>query len=121
MILFQIKAFARNISETTLARYFIKVTARPSFTQLRVIRQFVLSPVYIHLFLLLIFTSLLKAVKFWLQFTLYILENVLNLTLRYFNTEFGPQRKDQKSTYQVRRILAFFLQLSCSNFRLKLC
>ena len=39
MILFQIKVFARNIKETTLARHFIKVTARPSFTQLRVTRQ----------------------------------------------------------------------------------
>ena len=37
--LFQIKVFARNIKETTLARYFIKVTARPSFTLLRVIRR----------------------------------------------------------------------------------
>ena len=39
MILFQMKGFGRNIKETTLARYFIKVTARPSFKQLRVIRQ----------------------------------------------------------------------------------
>ena len=39
MILFQIKIYGRNIKETTLARYFIKVTARPSFTQLRVIRR----------------------------------------------------------------------------------
>ena len=35
LILFQIKVNARNIKETTLARYFIKVTARPSFTRLR--------------------------------------------------------------------------------------
>ena len=39
MILFQFKVFARNIKEATLARYFIKITMRPSFTQLRVIRQ----------------------------------------------------------------------------------
>ena len=39
MILFQMKVFGRNIKETTLTRYFIKVTARPSFKQLRVIRQ----------------------------------------------------------------------------------
>ena len=38
VILFQIKVSTRNIKETTLTRYFIKVTARPSFTQLRVIR-----------------------------------------------------------------------------------
>ena len=31
--------FARNIKETTLARYFIKITARPSFTRLIVIRR----------------------------------------------------------------------------------
>ena len=38
-ILFQINVFGRNIKETTLAKYFIKVTARPSFTRLRVIRR----------------------------------------------------------------------------------
>ena len=35
MILFQIIVFGKNIKETTPARYFIKVTARPSFTRLR--------------------------------------------------------------------------------------
>ena len=39
VILFQIKVFGRNIKETTLVRYFIKVTERPSFTQLKVIRE----------------------------------------------------------------------------------
>ena len=39
MIEFQIKVFGRNIKETLLAMYFIKVTARPSFTQLRVTMQ----------------------------------------------------------------------------------
>ena len=39
VILCQIKVFARNIKETTLARYLIKVTARPSFTRLGVIRR----------------------------------------------------------------------------------
>ena len=39
VILFQIKVFGRNIKETTLPRYFVKVTVRPSFTQLRVIRR----------------------------------------------------------------------------------
>ena len=38
VILFQIKVNARNIKEINLARYFIKVTARPSFTRLRVIK-----------------------------------------------------------------------------------
>ena len=31
VILFQIKVKAINIKETTLARYFMKVTVRPSF------------------------------------------------------------------------------------------
>ena len=39
LILFQTKDFAKNIKETTLAKYFIKITARPSFRQLRVMRQ----------------------------------------------------------------------------------
>ena len=38
VILFQIKVNARNIKETTLARYFIKVTAHPSFTLLKDIK-----------------------------------------------------------------------------------
>ena len=37
VILFQIKDFCRSIKETKLARYFIKVTACPSFTLLRVL------------------------------------------------------------------------------------
>ena len=32
VILLQITAFGRKIQETKLARYFIKVTARPAFT-----------------------------------------------------------------------------------------
>ena len=39
VILFQFKVFDRNIKETMLARYFIKVTARPSFMRLRVIKR----------------------------------------------------------------------------------
>ena len=40
VILFQIiKVFGRNIKETTLAMYFIKVTACPSFTRLEVTRR----------------------------------------------------------------------------------
>ena len=39
VILFQIKVFGGNIKETTLARYFIKVTAHRSFTRLSVIKQ----------------------------------------------------------------------------------
>ena len=39
MFLFQIKVFARTIKETTLARYFIRVTTRPSFKRLRVIKR----------------------------------------------------------------------------------
>ena len=38
VIFFQIKVFDRNIKETTLARYFIRLTARPSFMRLRAIR-----------------------------------------------------------------------------------
>ena len=39
VILFQIKVFDRNIQETTLPRYFKKVTVRSSFTRSRVIRR----------------------------------------------------------------------------------
>ena len=33
LILFQIKVFGVNIKETTLAKYFMKVTLHPSFTR----------------------------------------------------------------------------------------
>ena len=60
-MLFWIKFFSRNIKETTLARCFTKVTARPSFTRLRVIRRIkYLNGQYlavIHLYLLLTWTS----------------------------------------------------------------
>ena len=39
VILFQIKVFGRNIKETTLARYLIKVTEYRSFTRLKFIRR----------------------------------------------------------------------------------
>ena len=39
VILFQIKVFGRNIKETTPERYLTKLTARPTFTRLRVIRR----------------------------------------------------------------------------------
>ena len=39
VILFQIKLNARNTKEAMLARHFTKVTARPSFTRLKVIKQ----------------------------------------------------------------------------------
>ena len=35
VILFQFKVFGRNIKETTAARCFIKVIARPSFLRVR--------------------------------------------------------------------------------------
>ena len=38
VILSQIKVKAGNIKETTLAKYFVKVTAHPSFPRLIVIR-----------------------------------------------------------------------------------
>ena len=39
VILFEIKVFSRNMKEATLARCFIKVTVRPSFTRLKVIKR----------------------------------------------------------------------------------
>ena len=38
LVLFQIKFFGRNMKESVLGRYFIKVTACSSFMQLRVSR-----------------------------------------------------------------------------------
>ena len=38
VILFQTKVFGENIKETTLARYFVKLTARLNFTRSKIIR-----------------------------------------------------------------------------------
>ena len=39
LILLEIHVYGRNIKETALARYSIKVTARPSFAQLGIIKR----------------------------------------------------------------------------------
>ena len=39
------------------------------------------------------------------------LKNILNQTWKAFNTKFGPQWKDRKSSYQVRQVLAVFCKL----------
>ena len=84
VILFQIKVFGRIIKQTTLARYLIKVTVRPSFTQLRVIRRInriplnvkisfensVLSPSYLNL--------LAEFENFTKDFELNYLEYIIN-------------------------------------------
>ena len=61
----------------------------------------------------LLFTSvlklhLLKTVMFWLGPTLSVLKKLLDKTLKFFSTKFGAQRKDQKSSYQLRQSLALF-------------
>ena len=40
------------------------------------------------------------------------LKNILKQSWDTFNTKFGPQWKDQKSSYQVRQILAIFSNLT---------
>ena len=37
-----------------------------------------------------------------------ILKNVLKQTWNFFNTKFGPQWKNPKGSYQVRKVLAIF-------------
>ena len=50
------------------------------------------------------------------------LENVLDQTQKAFSTKFGRQWKSRKvGSNKVGKILAHFFQISCSNFRLKLC
>ena len=70
---FKIKVFSRDNKETTLVRYFIKVTARPRFTQLRVIRRINKvkyenrkSVTKIQLYLLLL-NSLVQSRKFYIR------------------------------------------------------
>ena len=49
------------------------------------------------------------------------IKKFLHQTWKAFNKKSGLQRKDRESSYQVRQILALTLEISCSNFRLKLC
>ena len=65
---------------------------------------------------LLLFTSWLAAsiVKnspFLAEIYFIFLENVIHQTSKAFNTKFGPQWKDRKSSYQVRQIFALFCKL----------
>ena len=39
------------------------------------------------------------------------MKNVVKQTRNFFNTKFQPQRKDRKSSYQVRQILGPFRHL----------
>ena len=44
-------------------------------------------------------------------FNLSFKKNLLDQIQKSFNTIFGPQWKDQKSSYQVRQMLALFCNL----------
>ena len=73
---------------------------------------------------LLHFMSLLAAPIFknsyvWLKFILSFSENILDQTSKAFNTKFGPQWKDKKSSYQLKQILQLFLKITYSSFELK--
>ena len=51
---------------------------------------------------------MLKEVIFFLEFVLSFWEILVCQTWKVFNTKFGAQSKDWKSSYQVRKILALF-------------
>ena len=52
---------------------------------------------------------------------LVFLKYVLEQTWRSFKTEFGPQQKYTKKSYQGRQKFSTFLKHSCSNFPLMMC
>ena len=56
--------------------------------------------------------NLLKTDVFRLEVTLSFYKNVLKQTLKFFNTKFWAQWKGQKSSYQIRQILALFCSLN---------
>ena len=71
--------------------------------------------------LLLLFMSLLTALivkNSQILAGTYFIKKFLEQTS--FNTKFWTHWKGRKSSYQVRQILAPFLKISCSSFRLKL-
>ena len=55
--------------------------------------------------------KLLKTVIFVAEIYFIFLENVMHQTSKAFNTKFGPQWKDRKSSSQVKQIFALFCKL----------
>ena len=51
---------------------------------------------------------MLKLIIFLARICFIFLRNVTDQTLKASNTKFGPQWKDQKSSFQVRKIVALF-------------
>ena len=58
---------------------------------------------------------------FGFELTLSFKKNVLGQTWTTFNTKFEPLLKDLENSYQVRGNFSLFLQITFSNFNLKLC
>ena len=56
-----------------------------------------------------------KKSSFYARIHFIFLRNVPKETLNAFNTKFGPQKKDQKSSYQLRQIFALFCNLIALN------
>ena len=55
----------------------------------------------------------------WLEITLSFWKDVLDQSLKSFNTKFGHQSKYQETSYQLIPILAVFLQINCVKTVLK--
>ena len=56
-------------------------------------------------------TKFVKKSHIYARIYFIFLKTVLKQTWNCFNTKFGPQWKDQKSSYQVRQILVIFSNL----------
>ena len=62
--------------------------------------------------------QLLKAVSYLLAGTYFIfLKNVLDTAWKSFDSEFAPQSKDRKSSYQIGQNLALFCNLGALFLR----
>ena len=59
----------------------------------------------------LLTAKFVKNSHIWARIHFAFLENVLKQTWHAFNIKFGPQWKDRKSSYQVRRMFAHFSKL----------
>ena len=78
-----------------------------------------------HFYLLFVFinsfNNRLSVRKSYFCWNLHYLKKCPRPNLAGVQYQTGPQWKDWESSYHAWQILVFFSQISCSNFRLKLC
>ena len=73
--------------------------------------KLIVCKIFLYLFMFLLTTKLVKNSDISARIFFIFLKNVFKQTGNSFNTNFQPQWKDQKSSYQVRQSLGLFCHL----------